>query len=63
MVIILSSGMEPIIRALLRTLVGEKEGNQIQIVSNQVHIEPSGDWNIVFHDDSDFGIRRIVAEF
>ena len=48
--------MEPLIRALLRTLVGEKEANQIQIVSNQVNIKPSGEWNIVFHDNSHFGM-------
>ncbi|KAH7355039.1 HAD-like domain-containing protein [Rhexocercosporidium sp. MPI-PUGE-AT-0058] len=59
-VVVLSSGMEPIIRALLTHLVG-KEADEIQIVSNDVapregkSINEEGGWQIVFHDDSHFG--------
>ncbi|CAG8954499.1 hypothetical protein HYFRA_00004412 [Hymenoscyphus fraxineus] len=59
-VVVLSSGMEPIIRALLVHLIGE-EALDIQIVSNQVaprdgkSINEEGGWQIVFHDPSDFG--------
>ncbi|CZS89188.1 probable Phosphoserine phosphatase [Rhynchosporium agropyri] len=59
-VVVLSSGMEPIIRALLTHLVG-KEADEIQIVSNDVapregkNINEEGGWQIVFHDDSHFG--------
>lgn len=56
-VVVLSSGMEPIIRALLEHLVGE-EARHVQIVSNNVEvrkghksINEEGGWNIVFHDD------------
>lgn len=49
-VIVLSSGMEPIIRALLKDLVGPTaEG--IPIVSNQVDISEDGSWRIIYHDD------------
>lgn len=49
-VIVLSSGMEPIIRALLTDLVGPT-ADQIKIVSNQVKHLPGGKWTIDFHDD------------
>lgn len=57
-VVILSGGMEPIIRALLVHLLGEKEAAEIQIVSNQVEVrkgfrslDEEGGWNIVYHDE------------
>lgn len=59
-VIVLSSGMTPIIRALLRELVGP-EAEDIEIVCNEVVDKPGmtkeqeGGWNIQFHDDSGFG--------
>lgn len=59
-VIVLSSGMTPIIRALLVHLIGP-EGNDIEIVSNEVvdrspkKKEEEGGWKIRFHDESDFG--------
>jgi 2,3-diketo-5-methylthio-1-phosphopentane phosphatase len=55
-IVVLSSGMVPIIRALLVHLVG-KEVEDIQIVSNDVvprngkNINEEGGWKIVFHDD------------
>ncbi|GAO49503.1 hypothetical protein SAICODRAFT_66451 [Saitoella complicata NRRL Y-17804] len=54
-VIILSSGMEPLIRALLTRLLGEELGSKIEIVSNSVDIRPDGTWEIIYHDDSGFG--------
>lgn len=59
-VIVLSSGMTPIIRALLVHLIGP-EGNDIEIVSNDVADRPpknmneEGGWQIKFHDESGFG--------
>lgn len=55
-VVVLSSGMDEIIRALLVHLVGP-EANEIQIISNTVQDRPGktrdqvGGWNIAFHDD------------
>lgn len=55
-VIVLSSGMTDIIRALLVHLVGPT-ADQIQIVSNDVQDRPGTDrtkpdgWTIRFHDD------------
>ena len=54
-VVVLSSGMEPIIKALLVHLVGETAEHS-QIVSNDVEgrdgtdINSEGGWKIVFHD-------------
>ncbi|TVY84280.1 Pdp3-interacting factor [Lachnellula suecica] len=59
-VVVLSSGMVPIIRALLVHLLGP-EAEEIQIVANDVaprngkSINEEGGWQIVFHDDSHFG--------
>ena len=50
-VIILSSGMEPLIRALLAKLIGPK-AEAIPIVCNSVQINPDGSWHIIFHDES-----------
>jgi 2-hydroxy-3-keto-5-methylthiopentenyl-1-phosphate phosphatase len=50
-VVILSSGMEPIIRALLGEFIGPK-AQAIPIVSNGVEISPDGTWRIIFRDES-----------
>jgi 2-hydroxy-3-keto-5-methylthiopentenyl-1-phosphate phosphatase len=55
-VVVLSGGMEPIIRALLVHLIGD-EALDMQIVSNDVaprerkDINDEGGWKIAFHDD------------
>lgn len=55
-VVVLSSGMEPIIRALLKHLVGP-DADDMSIVSNDVasrdgkDINEEGGWQIVFHDE------------
>ena len=65
-IIVLSSGMTPIIRALLVHLVGP-EGNDIEIVSNEVVDRPpknmteEGGWQIQFHDESDFGHNKSLT--
>ena len=59
-VIVLSSGMLPIIRALLVHLAGP-EANDIEIVCNEAVDRPpkkmdeEGGWRLKFHDDSHFG--------
>ncbi|PGH08186.1 hypothetical protein GX51_01340 [Blastomyces parvus] len=59
-IVILSSGMVPVIHALLVKLLGHEPDN-IQIVANQVasrdgrDINSEGGWQIVYHDDSHFG--------
>ncbi|KAI1765533.1 HAD-like domain-containing protein [Hypoxylon sp. FL1150] len=60
-VVVLSGGMQPIIRALLAHLVGEEAVQHMQIVSNDVvprpgkSINEDDGWDIKFHDDSHFG--------
>ena len=64
--IVLSSGMVPIIRALLVHLIGP-DGNEIEIVANDVMDRPGmskdeeGGWQVKFHDDSDFGHDKSLA--
>lgn len=59
--IVLSSGMEPIIKALLKNLVGEELSKDIQVIANTVQprpgktLEDENGWEIVFHDESGFG--------
>lgn len=62
-VVVLSSGMEQIIRALLNKLLGDEEARDIQIVSNHAVARDGKDmmndeagWKIIFHDpESGFG--------
>ncbi|KAK3307240.1 HAD-like domain-containing protein [Chaetomium strumarium] len=60
-IVVLSGGMEPIIRALLAHLLGQEAADELQIVSNDVapregkSINEAGGWQIVYHDDSGFG--------
>lgn len=59
-VVVLSSGMKPIIKALLASAVGP-DSEKIEVVCNEVKARPGrkideeGGWEIVFHDDSGFG--------
>lgn len=56
-IVVLSSGMVPIISALFETLLGHKPGNHLHIVANNVasrdgkDINTPGGWQIKFHDD------------
>ncbi|KAK0653440.1 HAD-like domain-containing protein [Cercophora samala] len=60
-IVILSGGMEPVIRALLAHMLGKEEAETLQIVSNDVaprqgkSVNEAGGWHIVYHDDSGFG--------
>lgn len=60
-IVVLSGGMQPVIRALLAHLVGEEEVENMQIVSNDVAAKPGKSineedgWTIQYHDDSSFG--------
>lgn len=56
-VIVVSSGMTPIIHALLKDLVGPEAVKNIEIISNGVDInEETGKWKIVYKDpDTGFG--------
>ncbi|RPA88071.1 hypothetical protein BJ508DRAFT_409976 [Ascobolus immersus RN42] len=53
-VVVLSSGMTDIIRALLQKLIGPA-ADDIQIIANTHRINEDGSWDIIFHDESDFG--------
>jgi len=59
-VVVLSSGMIPIIRAILGNLLGPKADN-IEIIANEVDIGSGNDWRIIFHDDSHFGHDKSLA--
>jgi 2,3-diketo-5-methylthio-1-phosphopentane phosphatase len=56
-IVVLSGGMEPIIRALLAHMLGKEAADTLQIVSNDVapregkSINEEGGWQIVYHDD------------
>jgi len=65
-IVVLSGGMEPIIRALLAHFLGKEEAETLQIVSNNAvprpgkSINDEGGWKIVFHDDSGFGHDKSI---
>lgn len=54
-IVIVSSGMKPIIHALLVKLVGQEAADTIEIISNDTKVNDDGSWDIVYRDDSDFG--------
>ncbi|KIW21185.1 hypothetical protein PV08_01765 [Exophiala spinifera] len=61
-VVVLSSGMIPVIETLLRHLLGEELMRDIEIVANETQLRAPGNsldvadgWTIKFHDDSGFG--------
>lgn len=54
--IIVSSGMEPVIRAVLSNLVGEEKATRIEIIANAVQDLGDGKWQIHYrHPSSGFG--------
>ncbi|KAG9099519.1 hypothetical protein FRC06_005191 [Ceratobasidium sp. 370] len=60
--IIVSSGMAPLIRAVLSNLIGEEDAATIDIISNDVRIEEDGSWHIVYrHPESGFGHDKSQA--
>lgn len=67
-VVVVSSGMKPIIEALLTKLVGKEAIENIEILANDLEVKPDNSWDVVFRDDSSFGhdksksIREYLAE-
>ncbi|TBU27991.1 HAD-like domain-containing protein [Dichomitus squalens] len=61
-IVIISSGMAPIIRAVLSNLIGEDDSKEIEIVSNDVDIHEDGTWSIKYrHPTSGFGHDKSQA--
>lgn len=56
-IIVVSSGMRPLISALLQQLVGAEALKHIEIMSNDVRVDNDGEnWELLFkHPDSPFG--------
>ncbi|GAA6042284.1 hypothetical protein JCM8097_000614 [Rhodosporidiobolus ruineniae] len=55
-VVIVSSGMKPIIQATLTNLVGLEHASLIDIIANDVELLPEGKWRITYrHPESGFG--------
>ncbi|PYI30186.1 hypothetical protein BP00DRAFT_487578 [Aspergillus indologenus CBS 114.80] len=60
-IVVLSSGMIPVISALFEALLGGKPDDHLYIVANEVEsrdgkdINSEGGWKIKYHDDSHFG--------
>ncbi|KAF8609158.1 hypothetical protein BDV93DRAFT_484514 [Ceratobasidium sp. AG-I] len=60
--IIVSSGMAPLIRAVLSNLIGEEDAAKIDIISNDVRHDEDGSWHIVYrHPESGFGHDKSQA--
>ncbi|EMF09710.1 uncharacterized protein SEPMUDRAFT_151633 [Sphaerulina musiva SO2202] len=64
--VVLSSGMVPIIRAILKNLIGP-DHEKLEIIANEVEpregksIDQEGGWKIKYHDESDFGHDKSLA--
>jgi len=60
--VVVSSGMEPLIRAVLSKLVGEDDAKLVEIISNDVTIHADGTWEIYYrHPDSGYGHDKSQA--
>ena len=61
-VVIVSSGMEPIIRSIMENLLGAEDAARIDIVANTVDIRQDGSFEIIFrHPESGFGHDKSKA--
>ncbi|QPG73210.1 hypothetical protein FOA43_000517 [Brettanomyces nanus] len=68
---VISSGMRPIINALLKTLVGDDAADYVNILANDVEYDSvdHSKWHIVYRDETPFGhdksrsIKKILAEY
>ncbi|KAH8082828.1 HAD-like domain-containing protein [Cristinia sonorae] len=55
-VVIISSGMAPLIRAVLSKLIGDEEAKNIEIIANDTIIHEDGTWEIKYrHPSSGYG--------
>ena len=60
--VIVSSGMAPLIRAVLIHLIGPDIANEIEIIANDALIQPDGKWEIMYrHPSSGFGHDKSQA--
>ncbi|PWN45056.1 hypothetical protein IE81DRAFT_320653 [Ceraceosorus guamensis] len=65
-IVVVSSGMTPIIRSIFSNLIGEEEANKIDVISNEVNFtdpEKEGKtWELVYrHPDSHFGHDKSLS--
>ena len=65
-VVIISSGMDPIIRSILANLIGEKDASEIDIVANNVRFtDPAGKgetWEIEYrHPENGYGHDKSLS--
>ncbi|SCU78682.1 LAMI_0A05468g1_1 [Lachancea mirantina] len=54
-IVVVSSGMRPLIKALLTKMVGPESIHELAIESNEVEIDENQKWHIVYKDESAFG--------
>jgi 2-hydroxy-3-keto-5-methylthiopentenyl-1-phosphate phosphatase len=55
--------MEPVIRHLLASLVGEEQAREIEIISNDVRVDADGRWHIQFRHPERSGFPALVRCF
>lgn len=65
-IVVVSSGIQPIIRSILSNLIGEKDANEIDIISNDVRFtDPAGTgetWEIVYrHPENGYGHDKSLS--
>ncbi|KAJ6615020.1 hypothetical protein B0H10DRAFT_2220783 [Mycena sp. CBHHK59/15] len=62
-VVIVSSGMAPVICAVLFNLVDDAVADSIDIIANDVEIHPDGKWNIKFRNPTRYLIYSLPLVF
>lgn len=66
---VISSGMKPIINALLEKLIGNDVADYVKIIANDVAIGEGNSWHIIYRDETPYGhdksrsIKKIMEGF
>ncbi|PWO00659.1 hypothetical protein FA09DRAFT_327396 [Tilletiopsis washingtonensis] len=65
-IVVVSSGMTPIIRSIFANLIGEEDANSIDVISNEVKFtdkeQVGNTWELVYrHPDSHFGHDKSLS--
>ncbi|KAK7691735.1 hypothetical protein QCA50_005135 [Cerrena zonata] len=61
-VVIISSGMAPLIRVVLSKLIGDEQAKEIEVVANDADVKEDGSWSIKYrHPTSGFGHDKSQA--
>ncbi|CCD25860.2 putative phosphoric monoester hydrolase NDAI_0G00840 [Naumovozyma dairenensis CBS 421] len=60
-IVVVSSGMRPIIKDLLSRLLGADSIDKIDIESNEVEVDEQNQWKVIYKDETPFGHDKSIT--